>query len=214
MLGFLIQASLRYIRGKIQIQLDETVVSRALAAQEFESGKLGYIKHSSTQLGQGTTMVCTIHIDADQDQGTDELFEIEGLLGQQMLHSKRVNLRSPEVENVDKARNDKVPGFLSEMIRSCHQKWHLDGPSRQNLGLLAVAVVNNKNDFCKSSALQNTLRNTCNEMNVDFQTYSLDDISAFSKGHLQFNTNTIPENTYSLALIFDSLIDLGGILNE
>ena len=112
-LGFLLTSELRFAaRGELLLRNSQTFVSQTFAAQTHGQDLGGVLKWDSGQLDPGTTMVRIIHVNVNQKSENDELIEIEGLLGQQLLRSKRVKQRTKNRRKDYTLRNQKIPSFI------------------------------------------------------------------------------------------------------
>lgn len=211
-LGFLLTSELRFAsRGEILLRNSQTFVSQTFAAQIHRQVHGGEIKWDSGQLDPGTTMVQIIHVNLNQKSENDELIEIEGLLGQQLLRSKRVKKRTSNHRMDYTLRNQKIPSFIEQEIRKTHNAWQLGGPSANSKGLLAVAVVQNNSPYAESPIFQNPIRTLCAENKIQHLNHKLQELNDYIKNHLFLNEHSVPEGSFSVVMILDPLIDLGEV---
>lgn len=213
-LGFLLQASVYFANNQVGMRVNKIDCSKGLVAQNIGSQKLRFASVATEQVAPGTSMICTLLVDMKQDRSTDELLEIQGILGQQLLHSKNLKFNSSEGNRNYRLRNEKVPSFISRIIKDSHNKWHLSGPSRDSIGVLEVLLVNNQNPFVETSAFTTPIRNLCSKEGIRFEMHQLPDLNSFSKQHLCLNEQTLPQGTYAFVLLLDSLVDFGGVVFE
>ncbi|MDA7463922.1 hypothetical protein N9M68_06640 [Candidatus Poseidonia alphae] len=211
-LGFLLTSELRFAaRGELLLRNSQTFVSQTFAAQTHGQDLGGVLTWDSGQLDPGTSMVQIIHVNVNQKSENDELIEIEGLLGQQLLRSKRVKKRTNNRRMDYTLRNQKIPSFVEEEIRKTHNRWQLDGPSVNSKGLLAVAIVQNNSPYAESPTFQNPIRTLCAEHNIQHINHTLQELNDHIKKHLLLNEHSVPEGSFSVVMVLDPLIDLGEV---
>jgi hypothetical protein len=210
-LGFLMTSELKFgSGGSMFLSNQRTFVSSAFAAQTHGRNVVRSLEWESEQLEPSTSMAHILHVNTQQSSENDELIEIEGLLGQQLLHTRRMKESSRKSSKYNKLRNERIPSFLAETIRKTHDGWVIDGPSKNSIGLLAVCIVNNGCAFAETAAFQTTIRNVCTELRVKFSMYNLSDVSDFVSRHLFLDKNHVFKGTFSVVMVLDPLIDLGG----
>jgi hypothetical protein len=210
-LGFLMTSELKFgSGGSMFLSNQRTFVSSSFAAQAHGRNVVGSLEWDSDQLGPSTSMVHIVHVNTQQSSEHDELIEIEGLLGQQLLHTRRMKEASRKSSKYNKLRNERIPSFLVGIIKATHDGWVIDGPSKNSMGLLAICIVNNGCAFAETSAFQTTIQNLCSELRVKFTMYNLPQVSDYVARHLFLNKEHISDGTFSLVMVLDPIIDLGG----
>jgi len=210
-LGFLMTSELKFSSGgSMFLSNQRTFVSSSFAAQTHGRNVVGSLEWESDQLDPSNSMVHVVHVNTQQSSEHDELIEIEGLLGQQLLHTRRMKEAPRKSSKYNKLRNERIPSFLAEIIKTTHDGWVIDGPSKNSMGLLAICIVNNGCAFAETSAFKTTIQNLSRELRVKFTFYNLPEVSDYVARHLFLDKNHISDGTFSLVMVLDSLIDLGG----
>jgi len=212
-LGFLLRGKIFHANNQVSMRVEKIGCSKKLVAQSLGSQKLTIASFEQEQVIPGTSMICTFTVDMKHDKSSDELLEIEGLLGQQLLFSKSLKFKPETMDNDYRLRSEKVPSFLARLIKSTHQKWHLGGPSKHTLGVLSVILINHQNQFVETSSFTTPLMNIClnQRPKIDFQMYQYSDLNEFSKQHLCIDETVLPNGSYMIVFVLDPLVDFGGV---
>ena len=212
-LGFLLRGKIFHANNQVSMRVEKIGCSKKLVAQSLGSQKLRNASFEGEQVIPGTSMICTFTVDMKHDKSSDELLEIEGLLGQQLLFSKSLKFKPEIMDNDYILRSEKVPSFLARLIKSTHQKWHLGGPSKHTLGVLSVILINHQNQFVETSSFTTPLMNIClnQRPKIDFQMYQYSDLNEFSKQHLCIDETVLPNGSYMIVFVLDPLVDFGGV---
>jgi hypothetical protein len=212
-LGFLLRGKIFYANNQVSMRVEKIGCSKKLVAQSLGSQKLRSASVEREQVIPGTSMICTFTVDMKQDKSSDELLEVEGLLGQQLLFSKNLKFKQEAADGDYRLRSEKVPSFLARLIKSTHQKWHLGGPSKHTLGVLSVILINHENQFVETSSFTTPLMNIClnQRPKIDFQMYQYSDLNEFSKQHLCIDETIVPLGSYMIVFVLDPLVDFGGV---
>jgi len=210
-LGFLHHSQLNLIGGKVSLRSDKIYTNSLLQAMIYNLYPNLNVELSDRIPGLGTSMVSIIIMHPDTESVVDRKSELKSMLSPQMLVSRHIDQSKFNTIKSSEISKKTMLEELQNLLEKSHTTWKLNGISNDSSGIIGIALINNGSKYVEKNQLQNMLTTFSNKNNVWYSKYDLDKLPSSLRDGLGLSHDSVPDGCSVLCIIFDSIVDLGGI---
>jgi len=210
-LGFVHHSKLNLIGGKVTLNSEQIFSNPLLQSMIYNLYPKLNVELGERIIGLGTSMVSVIMMNSDTEHIFNRKNELSSMLRPQNLVSRHINTTNIESTESSDVSKKTMLEVLEKLLDKLQAIWKLHGISKDSCGIIGIALINNGSKYAEKSPLPDLLSKFSNENSSWYQKYDLDKLPSTLKEGLGLSPNSVPEGCAALCIIFDSIVDLGGI---